>query len=275
MDNDQEKMDALLHLLEELLKYPIETDDDINQTDLEKYYRCFSEIYSDRFRHWYSQLSGYLGRKTPDVYSTLSNGLRLIANYGKKVHPKSDEVNAGIDKLLDHVDLESVRIDRMEAVRCFTDETKNLYTETVQCSEDAKKKAAEVQQNVEHYHEQSISILGIFSAVVFAFMGGLSFSSGVLENFATVSMFRLIITIVLLGFIVFNAIYILLRFILHIIYSNPTKKKCPGGVIALNIALAIILIGTILSYAFGAGNTIERWGSVPESESSSSSEIAS
>lgn len=65
-----------------------------------------------------------MGKRTPDVYSTLDNGLRLIADYGKRVHPKSDEVNAGIDKLLDHVDLESVRIDRMEAVRCFTDETK-------------------------------------------------------------------------------------------------------------------------------------------------------
>lgn len=275
MDDDQKKMDALLHLLDELLAYPIETDDDITRSELEHYYRQFSCIYSNKFRHWYSQLSDYLGKKTPDVYSTLSNGLHLIVAYGKKVHPKSDEVNAGIDKLLDHVDLESVRIDRMEAVRCFTNETKSLYAETVRCSKAAQNQAAKVQRNVEHYHEQSISILGIFSAVVLAFMGGLSFSSSVLENFSSVSMFRLIITIVLLGFVVFNAIYILLRFILHIVYSDPTKKSVPIGMIVLNLALGAILSITIILYIKGFGNTIEQWGTSPESSSSSCSETIS
>ena len=241
MDKDQEKMNALFRLLDELLEYPIETSDDISDTELETYFQKFSQIYCNKFRHWYSLISDYLGKRTPDVYSTLDNGLRLIADYGKRIHPKSDEVNAGIDKLLDHVDLESVRIDRMEAVRCFTDETKNLYAATVQSSKEAQDKAKEVQKNVDHYHEQSISILGIFSAVVLAFMGGLSFSSSVLENFASVSMFRLIITIVLLGFVVFNALFILLRFVLHIVYSDPTKKNCSQGNIQGNHATGCFL----------------------------------
>lgn len=163
----------------------------------------------------------------------------------------------------------------MEAVRCFTDETKNLYAATVQSSSDAQNKAMEVQKNVEHYHEQSISILGIFSAVVLAFMGGISFSSSVLANFASVSMFRLIITIVLLGFVVFNALFILLRFVLHIVYSDPTKKKTSRGMIALNIALAVILVGTIGAYIFGAGTTIESWGATPEKTSTSTCEANS
>lgn len=275
MDNDQKKMDALLHLLDELLESPIETDDDITRTELESYYQRFSKIYNNKFRHWYSLLSDYLGKKTPDVYSTLSNGLRLVGDYGKKAHPRSDEVNTGIDKLLDHVDLESLRIDRMQAVRCFTDETKNLYTETVQYSKAAQEKAAEVQKNLEHYHEQSISILGIFSAVALAFMGGLSFSSGVLENFANVSMFRLIVTIVLLGFVVFNTIYILLCFIRQIVYRDPIKKKIPRGIIALNLTLGAILAGTIAVYAFGGGNTLETWGTASESASTVSSETIS
>nr|DAP53455.1 MAG TPA: hypothetical protein [Caudoviricetes sp.] len=275
MDKDQEKMNALFRLLDELLEYPIETSDDISDTELETYFQKFSQIYCNKFRHWYSLISDYLGKRTPDVYSTLDNGLRLIADYGKRIHPKSDEVNAGIDKLLDHVDLESVRIDRMEAVRCFTDETKNLYAATVQSSKEAQDKAKEVQKNVDHYHEQSISILGIFSAVVLAFMGGLSFSSSVLENFASVSMFRLIITIVLLGFVVFNALFILLRFVLHIVYSDPTKKKTSRGMIALNIALTAILAGTIGAYIFGAGPTIESWGATPEKTSTSTCEANS
>ena len=255
MDKEQEKMDALFQLLDELLEYPIETSDDISDAELETYFKKFSRIYCNKFRHWYSLISDYLGKRTPDVYSTLDNGLRLIADYGKRVHPKSDEVNAGIDKLLD--------------------ETKNLYAATVQSSSDAQNKAMEVQKNVEHYHEQSVSILGIFSAVVLAFMGGISFSSSVLANFASVSMFRLIITIVLLGFVVFNALFILLRFVLHIVYSDPTKKKTSRGMIALNIALAVILVGTIGAYIFGAGTTIESWGATPEKTSTSTCEANS
>lgn len=274
MDNSQEKMDALFRVLDDLLSEPIETEADLSGTELETYYQEFSKIYCDKFRHWYSLLSDYLGKKTPDVYSTLANGLHLVAAYGKVHHPECDEVNAGIDKLLDHVDLESIRIDRMEAVRYSSNETKELYAKTTQSAKAAQDKAEEVQKNVDHYHEQSISILSIFSAVVLAFMGGLSFSSSVLQNFASVSMFRLIITIVLLGFVIFNAIFILLRFVLHIVHSNLSHKQFSLHIWLLNAALAVILGLTILAYCFGAGNVIESWGASPE-RSSVSSEIFS
>lgn len=170
MDNDQKKMDDLLRILDELLEYPIETSDDITDAELEHYYNEFCSIYCHHFRHWYSLLSGYLEEKTPDVYSYLSNGIRLISDYGKTHHSQKDEVNAGIDKLLDHVDLESIRNDRMQAVQCITTETRNLYAKTAQQTKEAQEKASEVKKSVEHFHEQSISILGIFSAVVLAFM---------------------------------------------------------------------------------------------------------
>ena len=258
MDNSQEKMDALFRILDDLLEAPIETNEDLSNP--ETYFQKFSKIYCGKFRHWYSRISDYLGSKTPDVYSTLANGLHLVADYVKKHHPECDEVNTGINKLLDHVDLESIRIDRMEAVRCFSDETKDLYAKTAQFAQEAKGEAQEAQENVSRYHEQSIAILGIFSAVVLAFMGGLSFSSSVLENFASVSMFRLIITIVLLGFVVFNTIFVLLRFVLHITHKNSSNKHFSLRVWPLNATLAVILVLTILAYCFGGGNIIEAWG---------------
>lgn len=85
-------------------------------------------------------------KKTPDVYSYLSNGIRLISDYGKTHHSQKDEVNAGIDKLLDHVDLESIRNDRMQAVQCITTETRNLYAKTAQQTKEAQEKASEVKK---------------------------------------------------------------------------------------------------------------------------------
>ena len=79
----------------------------------------------------------------------------------------------------------------------------------------------------------------------------------------------------LLGFVVFNALFILLRFVLHIVYSDPTKKKTSRGMIALNIALAVILVGTIGAYIFGAGTTIESRGATPEKTSTSTCEANS
>lgn len=45
--------------------------------------------------------------------------------------------------------------------------------------------------------------------------------------------------------------------------------------IALNIALAVILVGTIGAYIFGAGTTIESWGATPEKTSTSTCEANS
>lgn len=62
MDKEQEKMDALFQLLDELLEYPIETSDDISDAELETYFKKFSRIYCNKFRHWYSLISDYLGK---------------------------------------------------------------------------------------------------------------------------------------------------------------------------------------------------------------------
>ena len=78
MDNSQEKMDALFRVLDDLLSEPIETEADLSGTELETYYQKFSKIYCDKFRHWYSLLSDYLGKKTPDVYSTLANSFHAV-----------------------------------------------------------------------------------------------------------------------------------------------------------------------------------------------------
>lgn len=130
-----------------------------------------------------------------------------------------------------------------------------------------------VRKNVGHFHEQSISILSIFSAVVLAFMGGISFSGSVLENFASVSMFRLIVTIVLLGFIVFNTIGILLRFVLRIVYGAPEKAAAPPGMVVLNIVLGSILVLTVVFYAVGIGNIVEGWGTAPAHSSVSHTDV--
>lgn len=273
MDNNQ--MDNLLDVLTRLSEVPIETEEDFPVSDREEYYQEFKKIYKNGFRHWYSLISDFLEKQTPDIYSTLENALSWISEYGKKNFPACDETNSGIDKLLDHIELESRRIDRMKAVRETSVTTNELYIKTVEVATKAQDSANDATEKIAHFHEQSVEILSIFSAVVLAFMGGISFSNAILQNFQNGSMFRLIVTIVLLGFIVCNALFILLRCILYIIYKDKSGKHfLVGWMKALNIAFAAILAITILLYSLGIGNTIEEWGQTKPQNTSESAEVS-
>lgn len=272
MDNSQ--MDNLLDVLKRLSEAPIETEEDFPTSDRERYYQEFKNIYRKGFRHWYSLISDFLEKQTPDIYSTLENALGWISEYGKENYPDLDETNSGIDKLLDHIELESRRIDRMKAVRETSVITNELYSKTVEVANKAQESANDATEKITHFHEQSVEILSIFSAVVLAFMGGISFSNAILQNFQNGSMFRLIVTIVLLGFIVCNALFVLLRCILYIIYKEKSGKNfLVGWMKALNIAFAAILIITIILYSFGAGSVIEDWGRT-EQNTAESAEIS-
>ena len=122
-------------------------------------------------------------------------------------------------------------------------------------------------------HEQSISILSIFSAVVLAFMGGISFSSRMLESMSEVSMFRLAVTILLLGFVLINMVFILLRVILWISGTVHRIKDGMWALWATNIIMGVLLSLLIGVYAMGFGASIENWGRspCPQSENSASS----
>lgn len=263
----ESKMDRLIEVLTSLSSVPIETEEDFPEAEREKYYSQFSDIYKNNFRHWYSVISTFLENQTPDVYSTLENALTWISDYGKNNKPHEDEINLGIDKLLDHIELESRRIDRMKAVKVASTLTESLYNKTLESAKKAKEQSESAEKNLAHYHEQSIAILGIFSAVVLAFMGGISFSSAVLQNIQSISMFRLIVALVLLGFVVCNTIFILLRCILHIVCKDNKSKSFVGGMVFVNITLVMVLLITILTYGFGGGTVIDRWGATPSSSS--------
>ena len=66
-----------------------------------------------------------------------------------------------------------------------------------------------LQKEIKSVEKEYISILGIFAAIVLAFVGGITFSTSVLQNISMVSIFRLLLVIDFLAFILINTIYIL------------------------------------------------------------------
>lgn len=122
-------------------------------------------------------------------------------------------------------------------------------------------------QNVrDSIQNTTVTILGIFAAIVLAFSGAFSFSSSVMQNIDGVSIYRLVGVIVLLGIVCFNLIFCLIIYLLR--GSKISKDafsiiKFYLPLLVTDIILLAILGLTIISWHFG-------WLEKPPSQDSTS-----
>ncbi len=109
--------------------------------------------------------------------------------------------------------------------------------------EDAK---VDLKNEMKGVEKEYISILGIFAAIVLAFVGGITFSSSVLQNIDSVSIYRLLIVIVMLAFVLVNVIWLLIRFIAQI---NDKEIKI-YRIRTFNGICAVMVVVIIVAWVF-------------------------
>ena len=114
----------------------------------------------------------------------------------------------------------------------------NIFADSI---EEAKEN---LQKQVKSVEKEYISILGIFASIVLAFVGGITFTTSVLQNISAVSVFRLLLVVDFLSFVLINIIYILIKFIFTI---NEKNAKL-FNIKALNITCLIIGIVIVASW---------------------------
>ena len=119
---------------------------------------------------------------------------------------------------------------------------KNLLAIGIEEAKDDWKK------QIKDTEKEYISILGIFAAVVLTFVGGITFSTSVLQSISAVSAFRLLLVVDFLAFVLINVIYILVKFIFTI---NDRDAKL-FNIKALNISCLAIALVVIISWLFKA-----------------------
>lgn len=180
----------------------------------------------------YSELSNFLfslrQEQQRGIFNTnlqklneFSQGDRYISNDCKKI----------IIKLLDHTQLVIYQIEN----------SKSIVEEGI--SENLKEFKSEL-KNVEREY---ITILGIFSGIVLAFVGSLIFSTSVLQYINSISIYRLFFVIILIGLILINALYFLFAFILKINqHTLDLSKKLKW----INFSAIIILILIFFAWLF-------------------------
>lgn len=236
--DNQERNEALITILVFLLKHDI-------SDELYRIIGAFYSIYKDdEFRHSYSKLTSFLNdqekKYSADALDFFSLNLNIVYNeiikqdFNNNGELGFDTTEENIKyfrkkflKLKDHIDLEIMRIKANENVRYFREQldqyniereklSKELHNQVKNINEDLKKNESQLR----NFNAQSITVLSIFAGVVMAFTGGFSLLGSALNNINETGLFKLTFVILLIGFILFNTLFMLLYTISSITNNN-------------------------------------------------------
>lgn len=251
----EKRRNTLLLLLEQLA---YDTDRNILKTTKDKndYYMKLEGIYrklSDGtdFRHSYSDifivLSSIDSKEDEGSIDFVAENLYELYQYA--INKPNKVLATKIQKLYDHVNLDVARINYVKAIdRRYTINGEKVSTSLKDMESELNKTKDELEEYVEkvdNAQKESITILGIFSAVVLAFIGGITFTSSVLSNINSVSIYRLLMLAIVIGFVFINAIWILLDYIKHI---NKKTRGRGWSLILIDVILIVAFVFTCLAY---------------------------
>lgn len=176
----------------------------------------------------YSEISNYVYSLEMSQRGVFATNVEKLLLYSLDDELVREDCKKMIVKIYDHFQLSLYQIENVN----------NIFADSIEESKE------NLQKEIKGIEKEYISILGIFASIVLAFVGGITFSTSVLQNISAVSVFRLLLVIDFLAFILINVIYILVKFIFTI---NEKNAKL-FNVKALNIACLIISIIIVVSW---------------------------
>ena len=193
-------MDELLDILQEILSIPSK-DDKAMDTTIEKIVNLYND---DEFRHSYAELSRFFEELGADERIDLLEKLdHILTVIDLKF---TNDITKKIGKLTDHLELESIRLGRIERIDI-------LYKDAV----------------VNNANAQTISILGIFAGIVvaFSFLGSIAIES--IQDVCDLHLYKLLLYLDFLGLIIFDTIFLLMYCISKLVgISMATNCKSRG-----------------------------------------------
>ena len=220
--SDQDRRAALKETLETLSS--LRPDDALDKLSIDSVIKFFIALYCDynnkHYHHMYSDVcevmygffaSGMeLDNGVPPGAKELANNLEIIEISMRADKNCPETAKLCVAKLHDHVELENTRMQYLAKQNSINaDKANELNGQLKNVEEKMNNTQEKLQRNY-------VTILGIFAAIVFTFAAGTSFTSSVLETMASVSIYRLILMVALLAFVLFNSIYALFLFICRV-----------------------------------------------------------
>lgn len=179
----------------------------------------------------YSEINSYISNMDTHERGVFTTNIeKLLMHSLEPINGVNEDCKKIIVKIYDHFHLYLNQIENINNVFANgIEETKNnLKTE------------------IKGIEKEYISILGIFSSVVLAFVGGMAFSSSVLENINKASIYRTILIALIIGFVFFNIIHLMIYFICKI--NNHSTKEIIIICMTFNALVVAGIIATCIAY---------------------------
>lgn len=225
-----------------LLKDLARDDITTNPNDVNEYIGHLQGIYKDRFRHYYSDIFGVISLLDASALNNLQGNIRVLYDVVNDNREIKKDFRKSIQKLYDHVNLDIARIQYSESLaKQWSKKNSNLANQI-----------EELTNKAENMQKDYITILGIFSSIVIAFVAGLAFSSSVLNNIEKASIYRLVFVIAAIAFILFNLISMLTEFIRSVQNNGQTLpiREGQSAIDTVNAILFIVLIIDVSCWLF-------------------------
>ena len=263
----------------------------------EIYTRLESLYHNTDFRHYYSDIFSVLTTIKQDNtlgdIDILGQNLTIIKNGYKSINKDADgnqiDIQKQINKLFDHVSLDIARISYSDAanrqsvqdskindIKREINETQQRVDSMLNDIEVSQINIKTTQDSINNAQKEYIAILGIFAAVVITFVGGIAFSTSVLQNIHQSSIYRIVFICLLIGLVLLNVICALFYFIERIVKSKDEEKKPRNSFkpfIIINVIMLVLILITFVCWSFGCvehrNNSV---GAVAVSESATPSE---
>ena len=263
----------------------------------EIYTRLESLYHNTDFRHYYSDIFSVLTTIKQDNtlgdIDILGQNLTIIKNGYKSINKDADgnqiDIQKQINKLFDHVSLDIARISYSDAanrqsvqdskindIKREINETQQRVDSMLNDIEVSQINIKTTQDRINNAQKEYVTILGIFAAVVITFVGGIAFSTSVLQNIHQSSIYRIVFICLLIGLVLLNVICALFYFIERLVKSRDEEKKPRNSFkpfIIINVIVLVLILITFVCWSFGCvehrNNSV---GAVAVSESATPSE---
>lgn len=234
------------------------------------YLRLEKLYYNTDFRHFYSDIFIVLTSVQQDIslgdINIIGQNLEIIRKGYQSVNTDSDgkpiDISRQINKLYDHVSLDIARITYSDAadLRVMQNENiNNLKSDVYNLQEQINQSSQKIDntykdvraahRKVESAQKEYIAILGIFASIIITFIGGITFSSSVLQNIHSSSIYRIVLISLIIGMVLINVFYFLFYFIERIIRNKSNRK--PILFFIINGILLTLMLITVFCWRIG------------------------
>lgn len=211
-----------------------------NPVQLEKYFEILEDIYftensRDGFRHYYSDIFGWITQIDKDPFGELGNLDVLSQNideiknaYIKCAYNRKRNVCKSIEKLYDHINLDIARINYLKTIQSTSEDKMQMIDQQVlllkQTMDQELSNAEDVSKKVNNAYSEFVSILGIFSAIVLVFFGGTSIFANVIAAMYKTSIYKSVIICTITGEMLANVIFIFLCLLAKLLDRSIAAK---------------------------------------------------